>query len=93
MAAAGGIFATAGSVLSDSDGAVFVLSLRVKQGGKVVARGTATATADKGKSADLRAFTGVSPVSGKYAASSVLTVVEDGGTYQLDSKECEYTQP
>lgn len=85
------IFATAGTVTCDTDRSVFILSIRVEKDGAVVARGSSTASLNKGQSTTLVAYTGSPNLAGTYTLYSILDVVVDGAMQSLDSKNCKYT--
>jgi hypothetical protein len=85
----GEIFVASAVATSDADGTVFVLTLKVEQGGQTLSSSAMELTLNKGNSGSLATFAGVSPASGKYTISTDVRV--KGAKDPLDSKKCYFT--
>jgi hypothetical protein len=84
----GVVFASVADVKSDADGTIFVLDLKVEQGGVVVSSGQSKKVVNAGQAATLGTFCGVSPCSGTCRVSASVKVQ---GSANLDAKACNYT--
>jgi hypothetical protein len=87
----GTVFASSATVTADADGSVFVLTLKIEQGGKVVSAGHMQTILNKGESGNLATLCAVIPARDTYSVSADVRVV--GAIKALDSKNCRYTAP